>query len=26
VPLIVPDEALRRKLLVHNPASLYGWG
>jgi len=25
VPLIVPDEALRRKLLVHNPASLYGW-
>ncbi len=25
VPSIVPDEALRRKLLVHNPASLYGW-
>jgi predicted TIM-barrel fold metal-dependent hydrolase len=25
VPLIVPDEALRRKLVVHNPASLYGW-
>jgi len=26
VPLIAPDEALRRKLLIHNPASLYGWG
>jgi 2-pyrone-4,6-dicarboxylate lactonase len=26
VPLIAPDEALRRKLLVHNPASLYDWG
>jgi 2-pyrone-4,6-dicarboxylate lactonase len=26
LPLIVPDEAPRRKLLVHNPASLYGWG
>jgi len=26
VPLIVPDEALRRKLLVHNPAGLYDWG
>lgn len=23
VPLIAPDETLRRKLLVHNPASLY---
>jgi 2-pyrone-4,6-dicarboxylate lactonase len=26
VPLIAPDEALRRKLLIHNPASLYDWG
>jgi predicted TIM-barrel fold metal-dependent hydrolase len=26
VPLIVPDEALRRRLLVDNPADLYGWG
>jgi 2-pyrone-4,6-dicarboxylate lactonase len=26
VPLIVPDEALRRRLLIHNPASLYDWG
>jgi 2-pyrone-4,6-dicarboxylate lactonase len=26
VPLIVPDEALRRRLLIDNPASLYGWG
>ena len=26
VPLIAPDETLRRKLLIHNPASLYDWG
>jgi 2-pyrone-4,6-dicarboxylate lactonase len=26
VPLIAPEEAVRRKLLVDNPASLYGWG
>jgi len=26
VPLIVPDEALRRRLLIDNPADLYGWG
>jgi 2-pyrone-4,6-dicarboxylate lactonase len=25
LPLIVPDEALRRKLLIDNPASLYDW-
>ena len=26
VPLIAPDEALRQKLLIHNPARLYDWG
>jgi predicted TIM-barrel fold metal-dependent hydrolase len=25
LPLIAPDEASRRKLLVENPARLYGW-
>jgi hypothetical protein len=25
VPLIAPDDASRQKLLVENPARLYGW-
>jgi predicted TIM-barrel fold metal-dependent hydrolase len=25
VPEIAPDEVLREKLLVQNPARLYGW-